>query len=201
MGRRYLHADTTSAVGEVATYLRTAVHTWRRGPAPPVVGIDGRSGAGKTTFGTELASTLGWPLLSTDDLAPGWDGLAESVERVTHWVLRPLADGRRARWQRFDWSGGREGDWVEVPGSQGLVVEGCGIGAEPSRSLLSTLIWLDVPYVLRRARLEARADWPSYRPHAAAWALQERALLRRSATAARADIVIGLPTATAGGRR
>ncbi|MEO8095730.1 MAG: hypothetical protein ABI632_12485, partial [Pseudolysinimonas sp.] len=42
----------------------------------PVVLIDGRSGAGKTTLARELAPLVGAQLVSLDDVYPGWDGLA-----------------------------------------------------------------------------------------------------------------------------
>jgi len=191
MDRQYAPADTHTATCEIAAYLVASVREPRT--ARPVVGIDGRSGAGKTTFGHALARALGWPLLSTDDLVPGWDGLAASVERLTRWVLRPLAAGQPACWRRFDWSSGREGAWVAVPPGPGLVVEGCGVGTDPAAPLLSALVWLEVPYARRRHRLERRSDWPAYRPHAARWALQERAVHRGTATAGRADIVMEMP--------
>ncbi len=41
----------------------------------PVVLIDGRSGAGKTTLARDLAPMLGAQLVSLDDIYPGWAGL------------------------------------------------------------------------------------------------------------------------------
>lgn len=199
MDRRYAPADAHTAVREIAArVLTTVTAAW---PARPVVGIDGRSGAGKTTFGQQLASALDWPLLSTDDLVPGWDGLAASVELLTRWVLRPLGAGQPARWRRYDWTAGRAGAWVDVAPARGLVVEGCGVGTDPAASLLSVVIWLEVPYVLRRQRLEERSDWLDYRPHAARWALQERAVHAGGATAARADIVAEIPPEVTATRR
>jgi hypothetical protein len=155
-----------------------------------VVGIDGMSGAGKTEFARRLAGELSAPVLSTDDLVPGWDGLAESVGLLTDWVLRPLAAGQPARWQRYDWLAGQPGEWASLDPGDFLVVEGCCAGLFPAAAYLSYLIWIDVPEAERRRRLEQRADWPAYAPFAERWARQEAALQAGAATAARADLVV-----------
>ena len=60
-----------------------------------VVGIDGMSGSGKSSFARRLASELAAPVLSVDDLVPGWEAIAESVGLLADWVLRPLAGEAR----------------------------------------------------------------------------------------------------------
>lgn len=141
-----------------------------------IVGIDGLSGAGKSTFGVRLAAALQAPLLSTDDLVPGWTGLAESIALLAQWVLEPLTSGHDAQWRRHDWEHDRSGAWIAVPRCALLVVEGCGVSSEPAAPFLSYTIWLDAPAEERRRRLELREDWPSYAPHAEQWARQESAV-------------------------
>ena len=61
--------------------------------ANPVVLIDGRSGAGKTTLARMLVER--WPiagrvqLVALDSIYPGWDGLRDGVERALDGILRP----------------------------------------------------------------------------------------------------------------
>jgi hypothetical protein len=188
--------------GQLAAVLRAlddrAVDLSRPGRPRPVpgrrtrvVGIDGLSGAGKSAFARRLAAALGGaPVLSTDDLVPGWDALGESVALLTEWVLRPLAAGRPARWRRYDWVAGRPGEWQDIEPADFLVAEGCCVGLPPAAPALSYLIWIDAPAAERRHRLELRPDWPAYRPFAGRWAAQEHALQATADTPGRADLVV-----------
>ena len=62
-------------------------------PAPVIIAIDGRSGAGKTTLAIELAARLRnhhkVSLFHLEDIYPGWNGLAAGIERYVSTVLRP----------------------------------------------------------------------------------------------------------------
>ncbi|HVT70025.1 MAG TPA: hypothetical protein VHF26_19900 [Trebonia sp.] len=155
-----------------------------------VVGVDGLSGAGKSGFARRLAAELGAPVLSTDDLVPGWDALAESVALLTEWVLVPLAAGRPARWRRYDWIAGRPAEWVDVEPGDFLVVEGCCVGVPPAAAGLSYLIWIDAPAGERRRRLELRSDWAAYQPFFESWTRQENALQAAADTPGRAGLVV-----------
>jgi len=155
-----------------------------------VVGIDGMSGSGKSSFARRLAGELAAPVLSADDLVPGWEAIAESVGLLADWVLRPLAAGRPARWQRYDWLAGQPGAWVDLDPRDFLVVEGCCVGLEPAAGLFSCLIWIDTPADERRRRLELRPDWATYAPFVERWTRQEAALQATADTPGRADLVV-----------
>jgi hypothetical protein len=163
-----------------------------------VVGVDGMSGAGKTGFARRLAAELAAPCLSTDDLVPGWDGLADSVGLLVGWVLRPLSAGQRARWQRYDWLAGRPGEWEDLAPSDFLVVEGCCVGLPAAAAYLSYLVWIDTPAAERRLRLERRGDWDGYAPFARRWARQETDIQSGASTAERADLVVDNSERTGG---
>jgi hypothetical protein len=164
-----------------------------------IVGVDGMSGSGKSDFARRLAGELAAPVLSIDDLVPGWDGLAASTGLLTDWVLRPLAAGQPARWRKYDWLAGAPGEWADLDPGDFLVVEGCCAGRFPAASYLSYLVWLDVPAAERRRRLERRPDWAAYAPFAGRWARQEAALQARAGTAGRADLVVDNSARTNGG--
>src|SRR5512139_62479 len=102
-------ADTVARVAALA-----ATATPRCGRTV-VVAVDGPSGSGKTTLGDELGVALSAPVVHMDDIYRGWDGLAESVELVTHDVLEPLARGERAAYTRWDWTHDRLDAQVGVP--------------------------------------------------------------------------------------
>lgn len=155
-----------------------------------VVGIDGMSGSGKSSFARRLADELAAAVLSVDDLVPGWDAVAESVGLLADWVLRPLAAGRPARWRRYDWLAGRPAEWVDLAPGEFLIVEGCCVGLPPAAACMSYLIWIDAPDDERRRRLEQRPDWAGYAPFAQRWARQEEVLQATADTPGRADLVV-----------
>jgi hypothetical protein len=188
---------------EVMTFAQLAAQiaglSGGRGGRCVLVGVDGMSGSGKTGFAHRLAAELAAPVLSTDDLVPGWDGLADSVQLLADWVLRPLAAGQPARWRRYDWLAGQPGEWADLDPAGFLVAEGCCAGLFPAAAYLSYLIWIDAPPAERRRRLEQRADWAAYAPHADRWARQEEALQATAGTAERADLVVDNSAGTPAG--
>jgi uridine kinase len=164
-----------------------------------VVAVDGRSGAGKTTFAEALSSALEAlstsspphrpQLLHLDDFYPGWDGLARGVRRLHDQVLQPLARGERAAYRRFDWLAGRDAETVEVPPAPLLVVEGAGCSVPPCAALESVRVWLDAAEDTRRARGLAR-DGETFRPHWDRWARQEESIFARHHPRDRAHLVL-----------
>jgi len=155
-----------------------------------VIGIDGMSGSGKSSFARRLADELTAAVLSVDDLVPGWGAIAESAGLLADWVLRPLAAGRPARWQRYDWLAGQPGAWEDLDPRDFLIVEGCCVGLEPATGLFSCLIWIDTTAEERRRRLELRPDWATYAPFVERWTRQEAALQAAADTPGRADLVV-----------
>ncbi|MCK9893529.1 dephospho-CoA kinase [Frankia sp. AgB32] len=160
-----------------------------------VLAVDGRSGGGKTTLARAVAGRLGAPVLPMDDLYDGWDGLASGVGQLVEGILRPLADGRRPRWRRYDWAAGRYGALVTLDPVGLLVVEGVGAGARAAAPLLSGLVYVAAPASLRRRRALAR-DGDTFIPHWDRWAGQEERYLAADDVAGRADILVnGAPGA------
>ena len=145
-----------------------------------VVLIDGRSGAGKTTFAARLADAAGGGVvrLALDDVYPGWDGLRAGADAVIAGVLAPLRDGRDGAWTAWDWAAGAQGASHTVPAGSCLVVEGAGILTPASAQLADATVWVDTPDDVRRRRALTR-DGDAYAPHWERWARQEDEHLRR----------------------
>ena len=145
-------------------------------PAPVIIAIDGRSGAGKTTLAVELAARLRMhhkvSLFHLEDIYPGWNGLAAGIERYVTTVLAPLRHGNAAEWVSWDWEKHYDGrSHVTLP-AEIVIVEGVGAAASAARPMLDAVVWVDAPDHDRRHRAMAR-DGSSYEPFWDSWAAQE----------------------------
>lgn len=154
-----------------------------------MLAIDGRSGAGKSTFAAGVAETLSAPCVSLEQLYGGWDGLRAGIERLVDAVLTPLADGRSADVPSYDWLGDRWLSPQSLSPAPFLVVEGVGAGALAAAPYIGVLAWLEMPDGARRARAMAR-DGAVYDGHWEMWSEQEEEYLRSDRPAERADLVI-----------
>ncbi|MFE4545190.1 aminodeoxychorismate synthase component I [Arthrobacter sp. NPDC056727] len=149
-------------------------------PAPVIIAIDGRSGAGKTTLAIELAARLRnhhkVSLFHLEDIYPGWDGLSAGIERYVETVLVPLRRGEAATWVSWDWENHCDGGPRVTLPAEIVIVEGVGAAAAPAWPLLDAVIWADSPDGERRTRALER-DGDTYEPFWDQWASQEDELL------------------------
>lgn len=193
-------APTPADVGALAARVRAV---------PPCLGpvrlvcVDGPAGSGKSTLAGALAARLDADgvraaVVHMDDLYEGWAGLAGVWDRVEEQVLRPLADGRSARYQRYDWLGDRFAEWVTLPVPDVLLLEGCGSAPRAVDGRAVLRVFVEAPAGVRLDRGLAR-DGEAQRGHWLAWMATEAAEFDREATRERADVVVdgtaGLPGA------
>lgn len=165
-------------------------------PAPVIIAVDGRSGAGKTTLAVELAARLRAhhkvSLFHLEDIYPGWNGLAAGVERYISTVLAPLSRGDAAQWVSWDWEKHYDGaPRVTLPADI-VIVEGVGAAAQAARPLLSAIIWAEAPDDVRRTRALGR-DGSTYEPYWDQWAAQEEEWLAGDDVPGHADIHVRNP--------
>lgn len=159
-----------------------------------LVCVDGPAGSGKTTLAGSLAArlrTLGMrcAVVHLDDLYEGWAGLAGVWPRVEEQVLGPLAAGRPARYQRYDWLADRFAEWVDVPVPDVLVLEGCGASPRAVDGRAVLRLFAEAPADVRLARGLAR-DGEEQRANWLTWLAEEAAEFAREDTRARADVVV-----------
>ncbi|NYF99575.1 hypothetical protein [Janibacter cremeus] len=163
--------------------------------APPscgrvhVIGVDGRSGAGKTSLAHQVATAWSAPVVSMDEIYPGWDGLAEGAAILLSHVLIPLSRGRNVAVPTWDWVRDAPGAPRRLEVGDRLVVEGCGSTVGPAADLIGTLVWLDGHESVRRERAIVR-DGEVFAAHWDMWAQQEARLFGADRTRERADLVL-----------
>lgn len=158
---------------------------------PLIIGIDGRSGSGKTRLSELLEQSLsaegiGVCVLNLDSIYPGWDGLAEGT-KTWRKISRNLRKGKPASYREWDWHADAPGHEHTIDPAQETVIICEGVGA--SAGTCDVRILVKAPDELRYRRAIAR-DGETYRPHWERWAAQEEALFAAySATYAQADII------------
>jgi hypothetical protein len=194
MGSAPTH-DLAGWVGPAVAVLGRRVRELRAGRRLVLVGVDGRSGSGKTRLARVLAERCAAQTVHLDDLYDGWRGLATGVERLCREVVGPLADGRPALFRRYDWAVGGPGAKIGVPALGVVVVEGVGATAGPCRERYDLRVWLEAPAAVRRDRALER-DGELFRPHWQEWARQEEELFADRSPEREAHVVVrtsGLP--------
>lgn len=184
----------SAALQSAATRIVAAVA--ELSAANPVVLIDGRSGAGKTTLSRLVAER--WPvagrpqLIALDSLYPGWDGLDEGVRRALDGILRPHGRGRIGTWSRWDWERAADAESHAVDPSLGVVLEGCGAITPQTAPLADVRVWVESPDAVRRRRALER-DGDGFRAQWDRWAAQERAHIERDDPRRLATLTVSIP--------
>ncbi|MFK0073061.1 chorismate-binding protein [Arthrobacter woluwensis] len=161
--------------------------------APLLIGIDGRSGAGKTTLAVELCARLRQhrtvSLFHLEDIYPGWQGLDQGIQRYLDTVLAPLSTGQDAEWTTWDWAAGTDGPLRTTPAADIVVIEGVGACAQGARELLDATIWVSGADDERKSRALAR-DGESYVPFWDTWAEQEERWLAADPVPESVDVTV-----------
>ena len=165
-----------------------------------VVLIDGRAGAGKSKFSKELAELVFQSerqlpkVVQMDQLYPGWDGLRAGSAYLNQAILRPVAAGRQANWQIWDWGMGERGaanepanGWRSFDGGNLLLVEGCGSVSVSSSEIADLSIWIESDARSRKARF-SRRDQGQFDPYWESWAIQEDEFYQQENSSDRCDI-------------
>jgi hypothetical protein len=158
-----------------------------------LIGVDGRSGSGKTWLADRLASPLGAPVIHMDDLYPGWDGPGRAAGVLADWLVEPLGRGEPARWRRFDWDSMSYAEWHTTEPADVVILEGCGSIRSSLASAYATRIWVEAPTAARQQRLRARPDWAAYAPHAHRWAELEEQLYETEHTRQHCNVIVDNP--------
>jgi uridine kinase len=150
--RTYPHERQGRIVRQLEVALRRIDAVIRpHGVDATIVAVDGLGGSGTSTLAALLAERLGAQVVHTDDFA-SWDNPLEWWPRLRDEVLVPLAAGRPARFQRYDWESRELGDWQIVVPDELVVLEGVSSSRKEFCPYLSFAIWVEAAAETRLKR-------------------------------------------------
>ncbi len=143
---------------------------------PACIGIDGRTGAGKSTLAARLADRLRHRGLSTaiiplDLLCYGWDDLAGGIARADR-LLRAFPGP--ITWFPYNWLSGQIAA-PTVTRCEVLIIEGCGAISDLLQPHLTVGVWVEADDEVRDARIRERDDY-DWAAERIAWERQHNAL-------------------------
>ncbi|MBA0050855.1 hypothetical protein E0L36_08100 [Streptomyces sp. AJS327] len=154
-----------------------------------LVAVDGHAGSGKTVFSTRLAAALGGaPVVRLDDLA-SHARLFDWTERLEEQVLAPLAHGRTARYEVYDWERAAFTGRGEARPAPVVLLEGVGAGRRVVRPSLACLLWMGMPRGTAWER-GMRRDGPALSGFWERWTRAERAHFADDPSEPFADFVV-----------
>lgn len=146
-------APSWETLGDAELTLRIRKLLPAKGQA--LILVDGRSGAGKSTFGAHLALLLDGALVHTDDIAWNHD-VIDWAPLLVDGVITPWRRGEAVDYQPPGWlSEGRAGA-VEVLACPLLVVEGVGAGRAELAACADLVVWVQSDRDTARSRGLAR---------------------------------------------
>lgn len=194
-------AERHPELADLIAAAREAI-TDRGGAAGPIlIGIDGRSGSGKTASAAALATALRRTVqvppaapevtvIPLEAMYRGWDGLAAGLAPLCAELIGPLLTGRTGGYNSWDWHAGRAGPRVTVAPAPVLILEGVGALSLGCADRFAVRAWIEAPEPLRKRRALDR-DGSTYAPHWDRWAAQEDALFADGRARAAATVLLG----------
>lgn len=158
-----------SCISEVADLAGRIKQLVEFGRKPLLVGIDGRSGVGKSTLARVLANHLDAAVIEGDDFYAGGielrtDSPESRAAACIDWtrqrsVLEALSAGRPAYWRPFDWEafdGRLRDEPTKLAPRLVVILEGVYAARPELADLFDLRVAVVVPDDMRLARLAAR---------------------------------------------
>jgi uridine kinase len=178
---------------EVAEEVAASVA--RRAPVNGIriVGVDGRSGAGKSFLASQLSILMAAPIIEIDDFV-SWDCFSGWWPRFDDQVISPLLAGQDATFQARDWTdwyGSTLGGWKTQPWSPTVIFEGVTCTRRETIGRIVYAIWVEAPAEMRLARGIARdTNFPGKEDLWKQWMREEDEFFAADETRERADFIV-----------
>ena len=115
----------------------------------PIITIDGRAGAGKTTLANHISRScdlkISTSVIHMDDLYNGWtDPFGTPFLGALHTITQAHLVGEACEIQKYDWYKSEYGPPETHSPSQLLILEGVGSSSSHIREYVSASIWIEI---------------------------------------------------------
>lgn len=167
-----------------------------------IIAIDGPGGSGKSTLAEELLSYLpGAFTVHMDDfykpkylreepLSKTEIGGYFDWERIEKQIIIPFAENRDIKYQKYNWQFDSLNDWVLIPKSSNVIVEGIYSSRKELSHYYNLKIWIECPPDVRLSRgierdgIEMKEYWQKV------WMKQENDYFEKQEPFKSANIII-----------
>jgi uridine kinase len=165
---------------------------------PRVIAVDGRGGAGKTTFARRLREAIpGAEIVHTDDVA-WWHSRFGWAQEMIDGILTPLRAGQDVSYMPPGWAAhGRTGEIVVPAAVPVVIIEGVGASRRELARLIDAAVWVQSDFGEARERglRRDRAERPDLDEAKAAhewdeWMAEEIPFLLADRPWRRADLIV-----------
>lgn len=162
--------------------------------ATRVIAIDGRAGAGKTTFAQELFMALSpqqsATLIHMDEIYAGWDdALGKSLTTVLDNLLIATAQKAPFLLPLYNWQIQEFDSAREILPTELLILEGVGSAQKIVRESASATIWLEIDPALALSRV-LRRDGERFSQEMLKWQRDENEHFYRDKTENFMDFIL-----------
>jgi uridine kinase len=131
---------------------------------PILIGIEGFSGAGKSTVATKLAQFLGRAyIIGIDDFIvkekltdSSWDAGVFDRARLERQILIPSTNSQTLSYQKLLWQTSQLSEFIEIPPVDHLIIEGISAYHPDIEKYYDYKIWVETPIDVANRRGRAR---------------------------------------------
>lgn len=162
-----------------------------------LIAVEGYGGSGKTTTALKLATLLGsTAIVSIDDFiikdnitSDSWEK-AFDRKRLEEQVLRPATDGRIVRYQRLLWKTNELSEFVALPVSHYLIVEGISSYHPSIAHYYDYRLWIHAHIETAKFRGQRRDQGNENEFHWGKWAKNDIAYQQQYHPERKADAIV-----------
>ncbi|HSX06044.1 MAG TPA: hypothetical protein VLF69_06280 [Candidatus Saccharimonadales bacterium] len=155
-------------------------------PKPALIAIGGFGGSGKSSLAAALqkflpsaaAAAVVVPIddfIVKEKILDPWDKGAFDRTRLEEQVLKPLSEGRQAKYQALIWETNTLSDFMELPKADVVIVEGISSYHPDIAHYYDLKIWVETPIAIAKERGRARAGESENAKHWGLWARNDLA--------------------------
>lgn len=154
-----------------------------------IICIDGRGGAGKSTYAKHLSSLLGdCSIVHTDDFA----SLEEPIswyKRMLKQVLIPIGKNLKSIYQKYDWDKRQLSEWLTITPQKYLLIEGVSSCRNEFRPYISYAIFIETNKKLCLAR-GLKRDGEHMQGQWLKWMSEEESYIKEHAPQEFANVIV-----------